>query len=83
MQIFLHVIFEGNANFRDDSKAYKQGKVVTSWNSKYTYPTNGYYELELGSNACGSKMTLFYDGKTVGRYRLANSGNLRINVIHK
>ncbi len=67
--------FEGSAKRTDGSKVNGTGgKVSTSWNSKHTYPRNGYYKLDIGKAACGEKVTIYVSGMDMGKYRVPNSG---------
>jgi hypothetical protein len=76
--------FEGTATRTDGSKVDGTGgKVSTSWNSKYAYPRNGYYKLNLGSAACGEKVTIYVSGMDMGRYRVPSSGYATFNFTLK
>lgn len=72
--------FEGSATNQSGSDRDGSGRITTSWNKKDAYPRNGSYQLELGSSACGEKVTVYADGKKIGRYRLDNKGMTRLNL---
>ena len=53
---------QGTAVNSDGSKIDGSGKISTSWNSNKAFPENGKYSLDLGSSACGEKVTVYLDG---------------------
>jgi hypothetical protein len=74
---------EGNAVRTDGSKVDGTARVSTSWNSKTAYPHNGYYNLDLGSGACGESVEVYVNGNSIGRRSIPNSGNARVNFTLK
>lgn len=50
---------QGTAVNSDGSKIDGSGTVTTSWNSQKAFPKNGTYSLDLGSRACGEKVTVY------------------------
>ena len=61
---------KGTAVNSDGSKIDGTATVSTSWNSKKTFPRDGKYRLDLGSSACGERITVFLDGREVGRFKV-------------
>lgn len=53
---------QGSAVNSDGSKIDGTATVSTSWNSTKAYPRNGQYSLDLGSSACGEKVTVYLNG---------------------
>ena len=89
---FLSLIFasqsmacgiEGSAVRTDGSKVNGTVRVSNSWNSKEAYPRKGYYQLELGSNACGERVTVYVNGYKIGKYKIPNSGYATVNFTMK
>jgi hypothetical protein len=53
---------EGTAVNSDGSKIDGTGTISSSWNSTKAYPRKGEYQLDLGENVCGHKVTVCLDG---------------------
>lgn len=73
---------EGTATWPSGSKWDGSGKISTSWNFETVYPKSGRYELALGSGACGSKVTVYANGKEQTELRLPKSGNARLDLVY-
>ncbi|MDL2321829.1 hypothetical protein LJC47_05735 [Desulfosarcina sp. OttesenSCG-928-B08] len=75
---------EGKATRTDGSKVDGTVKVSTSWNSsKQAYPRDGYYNLELGSGACGQTVEVFVNGYSIGKRSIPKDGNARVDFTMK
>ncbi len=74
---------EGSATRTDGSKVDGTVKISTSWNSNKAYPRGGSYGLDLGSSACGNRVTVYVNGYDIGKYSIPNSGFARVNVTMK
>jgi len=74
---------EGSAHRTDGSKVDGTVRVSTSWNSTQAYPRNGYYELDLGSSACGKSVEVYVNGYSIGRHSIPSSDNARVSVTLK
>jgi hypothetical protein len=74
---------EGSATRTDGSKVNRTARVSTSWNSSDTFPSDGRYSLDLGSSACGESVEVFVNGYSLGRKRIPNSGNARVDFVLK
>jgi len=74
---------EGSAKRTDGSKVDGTVKVSTSWNSNKAYPRGGSYSLDLGSSACGERVTVYVNGYDIGKYSIPSSGYARVNVTMK
>ena len=72
---------EGKATRSDGSKVDGTVTVSTSWNSNKAYPRNGYYNLELGSNACGRNVEVYVNGNSIGNRKIPNDGNARVDFV--
>jgi len=68
---------EGSAVRSDGSKVDGTARISTSWNSSTAFPRNGWYELDLGSSACGASVTVYVNGNDGQRITLPSSGNIR------
>lgn len=71
---------EGAATWSDGSKAGPTVSISTSWNSQKGVPRNGWYELDLGPEACGKSITVYDNGKHGVSVKLPSSGNARHDV---
>jgi hypothetical protein len=74
---------EGSAVRTDGSKVDGTARVSTSWNSNTAYPRGGYYNLDLGSSACGESVEVYVNGNSIGRRSIPKSGNARANFTLK
>lgn len=74
---------QGNATRTDGSKVDGTATVSSSWNSTKAYPRGGFYSLDLGSGACGQRVTVYVNGQELGQVRLPNSGNVRADFVLK
>ncbi len=74
---------EGSATRTDGSKVDGTVKVSTSWNSNKAYPRGGSYSLDLGSSACGERVTVYVNGYDIGKHSIPSSGFARVNVTMK
>ena len=74
---------EGSATRTDGSKVDGTARVSTSWSGKDAYPRGGYYNLDLGSNACGENIEVYVNGNSIGRRSIPNSGNARVDFVLK
>ena len=74
---------EGKATRTDGSKVDGTVTVSTSWNSNKAYPRNGYYNLELGSSACGKNVEVYVNGNSIGNRKIPNDGNARVDFTMK
>ncbi|GMV42350.1 MAG: hypothetical protein AMXMBFR64_40660 [Myxococcales bacterium] len=74
---------EGKVVWPDGSKSNKTTTVSTSWNSQRAYPSDGWYSMDLGSAACGAKITVYLDGNQGREVRLPSSGNARVDFTAK
>ena len=70
---------KGAAVHPDGSKVNGTSTVSTTWNGKVAFPRDGKYRLELGSNACGERITVFLDGREVGRFKV--DGWITVNLV--
>lgn len=61
---------KGTAVNSDGSKIDGAATVSPTWNSKKVFPKDGKYRLELDSNACGERITVFLDGRAAGRFKV-------------
>ncbi len=68
---------EGSAVRSDGSKVDGTARISTSWNSSVAYPRDGWYQLDLGSSACGQAVTVYVNGNDGRRIRLPSSGFAR------
>jgi len=64
---------EGMVTWSDGSKSDGTSKISTSWNSKKAYPKKGRYYLDLGSSACGNKVTVYVNGNQGKRVTVTGS----------
>ncbi|MDR1165653.1 MAG: DUF4982 domain-containing protein [Deltaproteobacteria bacterium] len=69
---------EGSAT-RSGSDVNGTVRVSTSWNSSDAFPRGGYYNLDLGSGACGESVEVFVNGYSIGRRSIPSSGNARVD----
>lgn len=74
---------EGKATRTDGSKVDGTARVSTSWNNKEAYPRGGYYNLDLGSGACGENIEVFINGYSIGRRSILRDGNARVDFVLK
>jgi len=74
---------EGEVTRSDGSKVDKTATISTSWDSSKAYPKKGWYELDLGSSACGASINIYVDGNNSKRITLPSSGNLRVDYVLK
>ena len=75
---------EGRVVRTDGSKVNGTARVSTSWNSKSVVPRDGYYRLDLGDYANGSKVTVYINGYKVREVRIpSNGGNATVNMTLK
>lgn len=72
---------EGTAVRGDGSKVDGTATISTSWNSKTAVPRQGRYSLDLGSAACGAKITVYVDGNQGRTVTLPSSGNARADFV--
>ena len=72
---------EGRATRTDGSKVDGTARVSTRWNSNTAYPRDGYYNLDLGSGACGENVEVFVNGNSIGRRSVPRSGNARVDFV--
>ena len=72
---------EGSAVRGDGSKVDGTARVSTSWNSEKAFPRNGRYTLDLGSAACGQRITVYVDGDRYTEVKLPSSGNARLDLV--
>lgn len=73
---------EGTSSHRSGTQRHDDSTISTSWNGKTTIPMSGCYELELGSNAYGEKITAFAKSMTQAEVRLPKSGNARVDLVY-
>lgn len=64
---------EGMVTWSDGSKSDGTSTISTSWNSKKAYPKKGRYYLDLGSSACGNKVTVYVNGNQGKRVTVTGS----------
>ncbi|MDR1489477.1 MAG: hypothetical protein LBS65_03170 [Desulfovibrio sp.] len=74
---------EGKATRTGGSKVDGTARVSTSWNSKDAYPRDGYYNLDLGSGACGENVEVYVNGNSIGRRSIPRDGNARVDFVLK
>ena len=74
---------EGSANRTDGSKVDGTVKISSSWNGNKAYPRDGSYRLDLGSSACGERVTVYVNGYSIGKYSIPSSGFARVDVTLK
>jgi hypothetical protein len=74
---------EGKAVRTDGSKVDGTARVSTSWNSKEAYPHGGYYNLDLGDSVCGENIEVYVNGNSIGRRKIPNDGNARVDFTLK
>jgi hypothetical protein len=72
---------EGKATRTDGSKVDGTARVSTSWSNANAYPHGGYYNLELGSGACGKSVEVYVNGNSIGKRSVPNDGNARVDFI--
>ena len=70
---------KGTAVNSDGSKIDGTATVSTTWNSKKAFPRDGKYRLNLGSSACGERITVFLDGREVGCFEV--DGWTTVNLV--
>ena len=70
---------KGTAVNADGSKINGTATVSTTWNSKVAFPRDGKYRLDLGLNVCGERITVFLDGREVGRFKV--DGWTTVNLV--
>ena len=74
---------EGRATRSDGSKVDGTVRVSTSWSNATAYPKDGYYNLELGPNACGRNVEVYVNGNSIGNRKIPNDGNARVDFVMK
>jgi len=72
---------QGTAVNKDGSKIDGTATVSTSWNGTKAYPRGGQYRLELGSSACGERVTVYLDGNNGQDVRV--SGWTTVNFVRR
>jgi len=72
---------EGRATWGDGSKIDGSSKISTSWNGTKAYPSRGEYSLDLGSNACGKTITVYFNGSHYTEITLKGSGYTRLDIV--
>jgi hypothetical protein len=58
-------------------------RVSSSWGNRETYPRGGYYNLDLGSGACGENVEVYVIGYSIGRRSIPRDGNARVDFVLK
>lgn len=71
---------EGYVTWSDGSKSDGTSTISTSWNSKKAYPRNGYYQLDLGSNACGERITVYINGNDGKEVKVTGSTQVNFTL---
>jgi len=71
---------EGYVTWSDGSKSDGTSTISTSWNSEKAYPRNGYYQLDLGSSACGEKITVYVNGNQGKEVRVTGSTQVNFTI---
>ncbi|MDR1487825.1 MAG: hypothetical protein LBT62_07550 [Deltaproteobacteria bacterium] len=74
---------EGKATRTDGSKVDGTARVSTSWNNNEAFPRGGYYNLDLGSGACGENVEVYVNGYSIGRRSVPSSGNANVDFVLK
>jgi hypothetical protein len=74
---------EGKATRTDKSKVDGTARVSSSWNGDTAYPRGGYYNLELGSGACGKSVEVYVNGYSIGNRSIPRDGNARVDFVLK
>jgi hypothetical protein len=72
---------EGKATRTDGSRVDGTARVSTRWNGNTAYPRDGYYNLELGSGACGENVEVYVNGYSIGRRSIPRDGNARVDFV--
>jgi hypothetical protein len=74
---------EGKATRTDGSKVDGSARVSSSWGNRETWPRDGWYNLDLGSGACGESVEVFVNGYSIGRRSISRDGNARVDFVLK
>jgi hypothetical protein len=64
---------EGMVTWSDGSKSDGTSTISTSWNGTKAFPKDGRYQLDLGSSACGEKITVYVNGNQGKEVRVTGS----------
>lgn len=71
----------GTAVWASGSKIDGTATISTTWNSKKAFPRDGRYELDLGSDVCGQKITVYMDGNDGKEVRV--DGWVTVNFVRR
>ena len=64
----------------DSSKVDGTARVNTSWNSEQAYPRKGRYQINLGSRACGERLTVYVDDNQGKKVKVAGSATVNFTI---
>jgi hypothetical protein len=73
----------GQASRTDGSKVDGTVRVSTSFNGREAFPRGGSYTLELGDSACGERVEVYVNGRSIGMRSIPRSGKARVDVVMK